>query len=290
MKPSPPMNFVRHPKRPGWGIGRVVREDSDRIEIYFEAVGPRQMVRSMAGLEDVPSGDVGDSDLLRHLKVDAEGRYAAPPMTVEDMVQNFLRIEGGGFDHPRYVADERVYKEKAVALAAKILAPERLRDALGRGAYSEVFDAYRKTVNATNILSPFEKAKLGGVSVEKHERFAMALTDLLGSEEGFDGHFDALADTFLDLGIGSWPTCTHGLFLLRPDRHLVVKPHYVNRAADALNYSINYETAPSAKTYGRILSLAGYLREKLAARGLLPKDMIDVQGFIWIGAGGADRA
>lgn len=47
------MKFVRHPKRPGWGIGRVVREEGDKIDVYFEAVGPKPLVRSMANLEDV---------------------------------------------------------------------------------------------------------------------------------------------------------------------------------------------------------------------------------------------
>lgn len=284
------MKFVRHPKRPGWGTGRVVREDAERIEVYFEAVGPKQLVRSMASLEDVPSENVGENDLLRHLKPDAEGRFSAPPMTFEDMVQNFLRIEGGGFDHAKYDADERVYKEKAAALAKEILAPEKLRTAVASGKFNEVFDAYRKTVNATNILSPFEKAKLGAVTADKHEDFARVVADLLGEDGNFEKKFDALADTFRDLGIGSWPTCTHGLFLLYPEKHLVVKPHYVNRAADALKYEISYETTPTAKTYGRILALAGYLREKLVARGCPPKDMIDVQGFIWVGGGGYDKA
>jgi hypothetical protein len=228
------MRFVRHPKRPGWGIGRVVSEDGDKIDVYFEAVGPKQLVRSMAGLEDVPDENVGEHDLLRHLKPDAEGRFSAPPMTFEDMVQNFLRIEGGGFDHPKYIAEERVYKEKAVALTKQLLAPENLRQAVASGKFTEVYDAYRKSVNATNILSPFEKAKLGDVPTGKHESFARVVVDLLDAGADFDRRFDALADTFRDLGVGSWPTCTHGLFLLHIDKHLVVKPHYVNRAADAL--------------------------------------------------------
>lgn len=284
------MNFVRHPKRPGWGTGRVLHEEGDKIEIYFEAVGPKPLVKSMATLEVVPDENVGPNDLLRHLKPDAKGRYSAPPMTFEDMVQNFLRIEGGGFEHPKYIAEERVYKEKAVALAGQVLEPAKLRAAVAAGSFTEVFDAYRKTVNALNLLSPWEKAKLGDVPGTKHEIFARVVADLLGDDGDFDEKFDTLAETFRDLGIGSWPTCTHGLFVLYPEKHLVVKPHYINRAANALNYEISYESTPTGRTYARILSLAGYLREKLVARGLPAKDMIDVQGFIWLGGGGADKA
>jgi hypothetical protein len=31
------------------------------------------------------------------------------------------------------------------------------------------------------------------------------------------------------------------------------------------------------------------VREKLTKRGMVPRDIIDVQGFIWIGTGGYDK-
>jgi hypothetical protein len=145
---------LRHPKRPGWGIGRVIREEGEKIEVYFEAVGPKPFVVTVAGLQEVADADVAEDDMLRHLKRDAQGKFSAPPLSFEDMVQNFLRIEGGGFDRPRYVAEERIYKDKAVALAASALDTESLRALLERGAFTEIFDACVKVAKAASIINP----------------------------------------------------------------------------------------------------------------------------------------
>lgn len=283
------MHFVRHVKKPGWGIGRVLEDEREDALVFFEAVGPKKLRKAVAELEDVPDSDVGSSDLLRHVKPDAKGKYAAPPLTFDEMVQNFLRIEGGGFEHAKYIDEERVYKEKAVALAANLLGADRLRDAIKSGAFSTVFEAYKKVVQVTNLLSPFEKAKLTSIPEAKYETFSTPLVDLLTGGGAFGPPFDRLAETFLDLGIGSWPTCTYGLFMTKPNEHLVVKPLFVQRAAEALGYEISYESRPTAATYERILAFAAYVREKLTKRGMVPRDMIDVQGFIWIGTGGYDK-
>jgi hypothetical protein len=285
---GPKVRFIRHARKPGWGIGRVLSEDEANILVYFEAVGPKRLRKAMAQLESVPDEDVPPNDLLRHLKPDAEGTYAVPPLTFEQMVQNFLRIEGGGFDHPHYIAEERVYKEEAVALAAKLLAPASLKAALKDGHFSLVFDAYKKVVQATNILSPWEKAKLSSLSPERHRAFAEPFVACLLGDGAFPRRFDDMAEAFLDLGIASWPTCTYGLFMTKPTEHLVVKPLFVQRAAAALGYEISYESTPSAATYDRILKFASYISEKLRTREMIPRDMIDVQGFLWLGTGGGD--
>jgi len=87
------MRFIRHVKKPGWGVGRVLEDDREDVLVFFEAVGPKKLRKAVAELEEVPDSDVGPSDLLRHVKADAKGKYAAPPLTFEEMVQNFLRIE-----------------------------------------------------------------------------------------------------------------------------------------------------------------------------------------------------
>ncbi|MGB8293880.1 MAG: hypothetical protein WCG85_00475 [Polyangia bacterium] len=282
------MKFVRHVKKPGWGVGRVLKDDGGDVLTYFEAVGPIRLRKSLAQLEDVPDEDIGESDILRHLRPDEKGNFAAPPLTFEEMVQNFIRIEGGGFEQPRYLAQEREYKDKAVEMAADLLGKARLTKALREGNFAAIFEAYKKVVQATNLLSIFEKARLTSLPAANYRALAEVLVDLLAGEGLIGPRFDRLAETFLDLGIGSWPTCTYGLFVTDPATHLVVKPMFVQRAAKALGYEISYKAHPTAETYERILNFASYLREKLTKRGMVPRDMIDVQGFIWLGTGGAD--
>jgi hypothetical protein len=282
------MTFVRLAKKPGWGTGRVLTDDGTDVLVYFEAVGPKKLRKSVAQLEPIPDKDVGKNDILRHIKADATGKYAAPPLTFDEMVENFVRIEGGGFEHPHYIAEERVYKEAAVELAKSLLAPKRLTGALREGNFTLIYDAYRKVVQATNLLSIFEKAKLSSLPPAKHRDFAEPFARSLIGAGAFPVRFDDMAAAFLDLGIGSWPTCTYGLFMTKPKEHLIVKPLFVQRAAEALGYEISYDSRPSAVTYERILTFASYVRQRLTKKGMVPRDMIDVQGFLWLGTGGGD--
>lgn len=264
----------------------MLREEGGKVEIYFESVGPARFDASVAELTPVDDGEVGPGDLLRNIKPDASGKYVPPPLTFDKMVANFRAFEKGGFDSEHYIRHERTYKEKAATLAASLLEPGRLKADLDRGDYDAIFDAHRKVVNATNLLYAFDKVDLGKVPRDKRGAFAKVLVGLLAEEGNFERRFDELAETFADLDIGSWPTCTYALFLTRPHEYLFVKPMYVQRAAEALNYEIQYESRPNSKTYRRILNFAGDVRKKLVARGMPPRDMIDVQGFLWAGAGG----
>lgn len=282
------MDFVRHVKKPGWGIGRVMSDDGTNLLIYFESVGPKKLRKALAELECVPDAEVDANDLLRHVKPDVDGEYAVPPLTLNEMVGNFVRIEGGGFDCAQYIKDEREYKEAAVALAANLLAAERLQSALDDANPTLVHEAYKKVVQATNLLSLFEKAKLSSLPLTKHKAFAEPFVALLAGKGPFDELFNAMAEAFTDLGIGSWPTCTYALFMTNPNEHLVVKPTFIRRAAAALGYEISYDSCPTADTYRRILGFASYLRDKLTKKQMIPRDMIDVQGFIWLGTGGGD--
>ena len=283
------LNFVRHPKKPGWGIGRVLSDEGTDLIVYFESVGPKKLRMALTDLDQIPDSDIDAADLLRHVKSDATGAFAVPPLTFDEMVGNFLRIEGGGFDCPKYISDERVYKEEAVSLASSLLERDRLRTALKDANPTLVHEAYKKVVQATNLLSLFEKARLSSLPPSKHGAFAEPFAALLVDDGPFNERFDKMAEAFVDLGIGSWPTCTYALFMTHPNEHLIVKPTFVQRAATALGYEISYDSCPTAATYSRILGFASYVREKLSRRDMTPRDMIDVQGFIWLGTGGADK-
>ncbi|MBA3503426.1 MAG: DUF3553 domain-containing protein [Deltaproteobacteria bacterium] len=44
--------LVRHTRRPEWGIGRVIAEGDDGIDVEFETAG-RKLVRNVELLEEV---------------------------------------------------------------------------------------------------------------------------------------------------------------------------------------------------------------------------------------------
>ncbi|HEU4410067.1 MAG TPA: DUF3553 domain-containing protein [Polyangiaceae bacterium] len=285
------MRFVRNVKQPDWGVGRVLEEEHEgKVKVFFENAGERTVALGVAGLPPVDDGEVEPDNVLRHLKPDASGKYVVPPLTFKQIVENFRTAAKGGFDSPHYLEHERNYKVKAADLAASLLAPARLKADLDGGAHDAIFDAHQKVVGKTNLLLRFERSPLGEVKGEKRAPFADALVGLLAGEGDFDARFDALAGAFTALGIGTWPTCTYALFLTRRQDHLFVRPTYVQRAAGALGYEIQYEPRPNSKTYRRILGFASDVRKKLTAQGMPPRDMIDVQSFLWVGGGGLRSA
>ena len=64
-----------------------------------------------------------------------------------------------------------------------------------------------------------------------------------------------------------------------------MKPTAVQRAAKALHRDLKYEAEPSAAIYRRVAALCEKVKGELEAAHLRPKDMVDVQGFLWIGTG-----
>jgi hypothetical protein len=284
------MRFVCHPKRPEWGAGRVVEQRPEYLTVYFEAVGPRKFRVPAPTFEEIPDESVGAESLLRHLVQDDQGAYVVPALTFNDVVGNFLRLADGGFTSEKYIATERAYKEAAVVRASQCLGEAELSRLNAAGDFTAVVKAYLYSVKATNLVVHQETNKVAALGVEAHRAFALAVADLLHGPGPFDARFDAAADVFADLGVATWPLCTYPLFVTSPKQYLLVKPEGVKRAASALGYEIGYRTTPNARTYANIRGLARYVSEKLEQRGLPPRDMIDVQSFLWLGTGGYDEA
>lgn len=51
-------------------------------------------------------------------------------------------------------------------------------------------------------------------------------------------------------------------------------------AASEYEFDFEYESHPSWKTYASLLAFAGRIQRDL--RDLRPRDMIDIQSFIWV--------
>ena len=53
------------------------------------------------------------------------------------------------------------------------------------------------------------------------------------------------------------------------------------QAAELCGFEISYQSTLNWKTYDRLLAFSRWLFEELTRQGLKPRDMIDVQSFIW---------
>jgi hypothetical protein len=78
----------------------------------------------------------------------------------------------------------------------------------------------------------------------------------------------------------TWPLVTVFGFIAQPDQHLFVKPLVTRAAARAYGYPLQYTSRPGWQTYADVLAFAETVRRD--QRDLRPRDMIDLQSFIWV--------
>ena len=72
------------------------------------------------------------------------------------------------------------------------------------------------------------------------------------------------------------------LFIIHPDKYMYVKPKTTQNALEISGFSINnYSSLPNYNFYSKVLLCSKYIFEKTKEAGLNPKDMIDIQSFMW---------
>ena len=78
----------------------------------------------------------------------------------------------------------------------------------------------------------------------------------------------------------TWPVVTVFGFLAQPDRHMFLKPNVTRVAAAQYGVAFHYQSQPNWNTYNDLLAFTTRVRSDL--RDLAPRDMIDLQSFLWV--------
>jgi hypothetical protein len=78
----------------------------------------------------------------------------------------------------------------------------------------------------------------------------------------------------------TWPLVTVFGFIAQPEQHMFMKPNTMRAAARAYGFDLEYRSRPNWRTYCRLLELAARVRRE--QRDLRPRDMIDIQSFLWV--------
>jgi hypothetical protein len=269
---------VRHKRLPEWGLGQVVETRPGYVTVFFVEAGRRQFAANTPELE--PAGGDEAHPLLDNLAMGpATGtKY----LSLEQATAKFLERFPRGFEDPAFVTGEREPKEAAHRLALELLDKAEVAKLLEAGDTTGIGERARKLVNATNLVFPAEKAAFAE-AVRDPDRCAAlvpALVDLVHGEGEFRPRFEAWCDALKAAGAAKWPLATYFGFLYLPDSQVFVKPSVSQAAAQVCAFDLKYTPEPNWVTYAAALRLADYLREALA--GMKPRDLIDVQSFMWV--------
>jgi hypothetical protein len=201
--------------------------------------------------------------------------------------RKFLAYFPDGFADEEYLATERGYKVAAHERWLDDLSQEQHRVLLDAGRFDEIAERASRIEGRTHLLFSFEKMALRDAIRSKTgaEAFATGLYDRLYGRAGPERRFDSFTEVLAGLPrrqsrVLTWPVHTVFGFIARPGEHLYVKPMVTQRAARAYAFDFEYSPRPNWKTYASALAFAEQIRRDVADLG--PRDLIDLQSFIWV--------
>jgi len=203
--------------------------------------------------------------------------------------RKFLRLFPGGFRDETYLDWERDYKWETHRRWEAALGRAEFKRLLRLGRYREIADrALRVEQRARHpMLFSFEKmAVRDGLKTRRAaQSFSQGLFQFLHGPGALRHRFEAWTDVVGNLPrkqtrVLTWPVVSVFGFIAQPATHMFLKPRTLRAAAGAYGYPLRYASRPSWDTYASVLEFAATVRADL--RGLKPRDMIDVQSFLWV--------
>lgn len=276
---------VKHPTKDDWGLGEVLENSTvESVRVFFVGVGEKTLSLKYVHPLKV-GGDKAIHPVLDNLKISklAGGiKYQSLPESIRFFLEQFPE----GFYGEKFKKHERDYKDKAHALAQELLEKEALGALLGKEDYAEITKRSLRVVNSTNLMFPNEKMSLkdGLAQFADQRAFSNALFSLLYGIEDLQQRFVSFAKVLEHINSAKWTTATYFLFIVHPDKHMFVKPTITQYAADLCGFELNYKPQLNWLTYKSVLSFSEYLMSAISE--LKPRDMIDVQSFMWCVAPG----
>lgn len=272
---------VKHPTMETWGLGLVLEDsEANKARVFFVEGGEKTVSLSHVQLQKV-SGEEAESDALDNLRI-VNGVVGDRYKSLNASMDYFLRTFPGGFRGERFRA-ERDDKVEISRIAAEQLGSEVMHAMLAKGDFEGICARALKLTGAMKNAMIFKNEKMalkdGLESPQARQRFAETLYQVLHGEGDFSGRFKTFVNCLQEMHADKWTTATYFLFFMHPYRHMFVKPTITQHAAEVCAFDINYRPELNPRTYQSILEFSAYLKEKIAV--LEPRDMIDVQSFMW---------
>lgn len=201
--------------------------------------------------------------------------------------RKFLRVFPGGFRDETYLEWERNYKWYAHEEWESQLDRTEFRNLLHEGKHAQAASRALRIESRTNLLFSFEKMALRDAvkPLAGARAFAEGLYELLHGSGAPARRFDRWCEVLASLPrrqtrVLTWPAATIFGFLAQPDEHFFFKPVVTRRAAREYGVELPYRSRPGWDIYSSLLKFAERVRRDL--HDLRPRDLIDIQSFIWV--------
>jgi hypothetical protein len=212
---------------------------------------------------------------------------SAPSRKAAAARRKFLCIFPDGFRDEDYLDLERGYKWDAHVKWEQSLNEPTFRMLLEQRKYNEISVTAIRIESRTNLLFSFEKMALrDAVRTPTGSRaFAIALFNFLHGAQDLETRFTEWVESVDCLPrrqtrVLTWPIVTVFGFLAQPRSHFFLKPTVTREAAGRYGVDLPYASRPSWDIYKKLLEFVGQVRRDI--KDLRPRDMIDLQSFLWV--------
>lgn len=201
--------------------------------------------------------------------------------------RKFLRFFPEGFADETYLEWERNYKWNAHLQWEEVLNRRAFRELLAEGQFGEIALRAVRIESRTNLLFSFEKMALRDAvkSASGAKTFTEGLYTFLHGGSSVESRFEQWIEAVGSLPrrqtrVLTWPLLTVFGFIAQPRTHIFLKPNVTRVAAREYGYEFYYKSGPSWETYASLLDFAGTIERDLS--DMRPRDMIDLQSFMWV--------
>jgi len=201
--------------------------------------------------------------------------------------RKFLRFFRQGFRDETYLDWERGYKWAAHEAWVASLGEHDYRRRLNQEDFAGIAADAVRLESRTNLLFSFEKMALRDAlkSPDGARMFATGLFDYVYGRGDLESRFTRWAAAVAALPrrqtrVLTWPLVTVFGFIGDPTTHMFLKPNVTRASAREYGFPFEYASRPNFETYRSLLDFASRIRRDL--RDLRPRDMIDLQSFIWV--------
>jgi hypothetical protein len=202
-------------------------------------------------------------------------------------LKKFLYYFPRGYQDEKYISWERGYKWEAHLAWKEKLSKSSFKKLLEERDYNEIARRAVSIESKTNLLFSFEKMALRDAvkTTPAAKMFAERLYDLVYSTGSLQKRFERYRDMLAILPVKqtrvlTWPVLTVFGFIADPAAHIYLKPTVTRKAAEKYRFEFHYSSKPTWDTYRSLLDFAEQVCNDTAAYG--PRDMMDIQSFIWV--------
>lgn len=275
---------VRNNKTAHWGIGEILAApNAEKYKIFFVNAGKKIVDASVADLFRLEGKDA-HHPLLDNLGLPNKNKRTEF-RSMQKMVNVFLGHFPKGFYEDEYMDKERGYKVEAHKYMLSVLSKGDFDQLIDAQNYEDICKDALRVANKTNLMFPNEKMALkDGLNLEDNKQyFSNRLYELLYGSNDLSERFQGFARCLEDINTPKWTTQTYFLFITFPEQYMFMKPSVTQLAADAFAFELNYRSALNWTSYDSLLKFSNYVATELSNLNdyLKPRDMIDVQSFIW---------